>query len=59
MGGLSEQEQVLLDQADEEMAAQQADELARLAEVERLLKKAGEVLTHDELDIIRRECGLN
>ena len=34
-------------------------ELARLEEVERLLKKAGEVLTHDELDTIRRECGLD
>lgn len=55
---LSPSEEALLEQEREDYAAYQADLDAREQEVERILTKAAAILTHDELDLLRVECGI-
>ena len=58
---LSPEEQVILArEGDDDMAAAQAQDLeARRARCEEILAKAAAILTHDELDALRYECGLD
>lgn len=58
---LSQEEQlVLAREGDDDMAAAQAQDLeARRARCEEILAKAAAVLTNDELDALRYECGLD
>lgn len=58
MRDLSPSEEALLEQEREDYAAYQADLDAREQEVERILTKAAAILTHDELDLLRVECGI-
>lgn len=57
---LSQEEQLILArEGDDDMAMAQAQDLeARRARCGAILAKAAAVLTHDELDALRYECGL-